>query len=264
MNLEAVCHQVEALARVSGEYLLAAAREFDNSTVEKKGHNDLVSHVDRTSEIMLVEGLGPLVPDAGFITEEKTKLVRGERYEWIIDPLDGTTNFIHGVPLFCISIALYENGTPVLGVVYEPNQDECFSAWKNGGAYLNGDRIRVSSTPSLSESLLATGFPYHDYDRMEPYMHVFDYCMRNTRGLRRLGSAAADLAYVAAGRFDAFYEYGLNPYDVAGGIVLVQEAGGKVTDFKGGPDATFSGEIIASNNRIHEEFLEVIRRHFGA
>jgi myo-inositol-1(or 4)-monophosphatase len=263
MDLGFLCREAAVLAKNAGSYLLLSAQEFDGTTVEKKGHNDLVSIVDRTSEAMLVEGLGRLLPEAGFIAEEKTKEVRGARFDWIIDPLDGTTNFIHGVPLYCVSIALYDNGRPVLGVVYEPNLDECFSAWDNGGAFLNGERIQVSSTRQLSDSLLATGFPYHDYGRMEPYMQVFDHCMRNTRGLRRLGSAAADLAYVAAGRFDAFYEYGLNPYDVAGGIVLVNEAGGKVTDFNGGPDATFGGEIVASNQLIHEEFLEVVREKFS-
>ncbi|MFM9027502.1 MAG: inositol monophosphatase family protein [Bacteroidota bacterium] len=262
MDLESLCQHVALIARDTGKFLLHERKGFDNSKIERKGHNDLVSYVDKTAEKRLVEALSIVLPKAGFIAEEKTAEKKGERFDWIIDPLDGTTNFVHGIPLYCVSIGLYENGQPVLGVVYEPNLDECFTAWKNGGAYLNGKSIRVSETTRMSDSLLATGFPYHDYGKMKPYMEVFDHCMRNTRGLRRLGSAAADLAYVAAGRFDAFYEYGLNTYDVAGGIMLVIEAGGNVTDFSGGLGHLQGKEIIASNKKIHSEFLEVLKTHF--
>jgi myo-inositol-1(or 4)-monophosphatase len=262
MNLEALCREVVALSEKAGSFILEERKRFNTSTVEHKGHNDLVSYVDKHAEAIIVEGLTELLPEAGFIAEEGTSLKKGERFEWIVDPLDGTTNFIHGVPCFCVSIALYENGQPVLGVVHELNQRECFYAWKDGGAWMNGTRIRVSNTATLADALIATGFPYHDYDRMEPYMKVFDHCMRYTRGLRRLGSAAADLAYLAAGRFDVFYEYGLNPYDVAAGVVLVQEAGGTVTDFSGGNNHTFGREIIASNSLLHPPFLDVLKESF--
>lgn len=150
----------------------------------------------------------------------------------------------------------------VLGVVHELNFDECFYGWKNGGAYMNGNRIYVSEINKLSESLMATGFPYHNYERMKPYMEIFDYCMHNTHGLRRLGSAAVDLAYVACGRFEGFYEYGLNSWDVAGGALIVKEAGGIVTDFSGGDNFIFGEEMIATNSLITKEFLEVVKEKF--
>ena len=167
------------------------------------------------------------------------------------------------MPCFCISIALMNDNEIVLGVVHELNFDECFYAWKDGGAYMNDNRIFVSGTNLLSESLMATGFPYHNYDRMKPYMEIFDYCMHNTHGLRRLGSAAADLAYVACGRFEGFYEYGLNSWDVAGGAIIVKEAGGIVTDFSGGGNFVFGAEIIATNAGIASEFLKVVKKKFS-
>lgn len=263
MNLASLCNEVIAISKVAGDFILMERKRFSSSAVELKGHNDLVSYVDKGAEKLIVDRLSELLPEAGFIVEEKTSEKTGDRYSWIVDPLDGTTNFVHGIPCFCVSIALYDHGQPVLGVVHELNLQECFYAWKDGGAWMNGEQIRVSAAVSMADSLIATGFPYYDYERMVPYMKVFDHCMRNTRGLRRLGSAAADLAYVAAGRFEAFYEYGLNPYDVAGGIVLVQEAGGTVTDFSGGDNHTFGREIIASNARIHEEFLNVVKENFS-
>lgn len=252
---------VQAICRLTGEvrkFILEERKKFRLSDIEIKGHNDLVSYVDKTAEQMIVSGLTELLPESGFITEENTSNKKGERYNWIIDPLDGTTNFIHGVPCFCISIALLDNDDLVAGVVHELNFDECFYAWKDGGAYMNGNRISVSSIKRLSDSLLATGFPYHDYSRMKEYMEVFDHCMRNTHGLRRLGSAAADLAWVAAGRFEAFYEYGLNPWDVAGGAIIVSEAGGKVIDFSGGKNYLFGAELIAGNREVTDELQEVI------
>ena len=255
---EKICIEVTKLTKIVGHFILDQRKEFQASSIEKKGHNDLVSYVDKESEQMLVKRLREIFPEAGFITEENTSVEKGLVYNWIIDPLDGTTNFIHGMPCFCISIALIKEQELVIGVVHELNLDECFYAWKNGGAYLNGEHIHVSSVEKLSDSLLATGFPYHDYSRMESYMQIFDYCMRHTHGLRRLGSAAADLAYVACGRFEGFYEYGLNAWDVAGGALLVKEAGGRVTDFKGGVDFIFGAEIVATNREIGNELLTVI------
>lgn len=257
-------HEITQLTAEVGKFILEERKKFRLSDIEIKGHNDLVSYVDKTSEKMIVDRLSKLLPEAGFITEENTASHKGERYNWIIDPLDGTTNFMHGVPCFCISIALLENDTLVAGVVHELNFDECFYAWKNGGAFLNGNTISVSTINKLADSLLATGFPYHDYSKMKPYMEVFDHCMRNTHGLRRLGSAAADLAYVAAGRFEAFYEYGLNPWDVAGGAIIVQEAGGKVVDFKGGNDFLLGAELIAGNTNVVDELQGVIGKIFSA
>ncbi len=262
-ELQQLCLDVTYLTAEVGAFILGERKIFSQNNIEKKGHNDLVSYVDKTAEKMIVTALKSLLPEAGFYTEESTDNTKGAFYNWIIDPLDGTTNFIHGIPCFCISIALLERDELILGVVHELNLDECFYAYQNGGAFLNGIQIHVSEINKLSDSLIATGFPYHNYDRMLPYMQVFDWCMRNTHGLRRLGSAAADLAYVACGRFEAFYEYGLNPWDVAGGAIIVKEAGGNVTDFSGEKNFIFGGELIAANSSVHSEMKEVIRNEFS-
>jgi myo-inositol-1(or 4)-monophosphatase len=262
LKLEQICRSIRVLTNEVRLFILNERKQFKSSSIEIKGHNDLVSYVDKKAEEMIVNGLRFLVDNAGFITEENTDSTKGETYNWIIDPLDGTTNFIHGMPNFCISIALMEKDELILGAVHELNFDEFFYAWKDGGAYMNDEKIHVSDVKKLSDSLLATGFPYHDYGRMKDYMRVFDYFMRNTHGLRRLGSAAADLVYVACGRFEAFYEYGLNPWDVAGGAIIVKEAGGIVTDFSGGKNFVFGRELIASNNNVAGEMLTVIRKEF--
>jgi myo-inositol-1(or 4)-monophosphatase len=225
-------------------------KTFDASKIENKGVHDLVSYVDKTSEKMIIESLQKLIPDAGFIAEEGTLDIKGERFNWIIDPLDGTTNYIHGIPIYSVSIALVDQNELACGVVYEVGHDECFYASKGGGAFLNGKPIRVSTRSDIHESLLATGFPYSDFSRMDSYMEFFKWAMTNSRGIRRLGSAAADLAYVASGRFDAFWEYSLKPWDVAAGALLVIEAGGKVSDYKGGSDYLFGREILATNGIV--------------
>ncbi len=263
LQLQKLCLSVTELTAEVGKFIIGERKIFSQSSIEKKGHNDLVSYVDKTAEERIVRQLKSLLPEAGFYTEESTDNSKGEKYNWIIDPLDGTTNFIHGIPCFCISIALLEGEELILGVVHELNLDECFYAYKNGGAFMNGKSISVSKITALSDSLIATGFPYHNYDRMVPYMQVFDWCMRNTHGLRRLGSAAADLAYVACGRFEAFYEYGLNAWDVAGGAIIVKEAGGVVTDFSGTNKFIFGGELIAANLNVHNEMQSVIENEFS-
>jgi myo-inositol-1(or 4)-monophosphatase len=262
LKSEQICRSIRVLTREVRQFILTERKQFKASSIEIKGHNNLVSYVDKTAEEMIVNGLRFLVDGASFITEENTDSTKGKRYNWIIDPLDGTTNFIHGMPSFCISIALMDGDELVIGVVHELNFDECFYAWKDGGAFMNDEKISVSQVKKLSDSLLATGFPYHDYGKMKQYMQVFDYFMRNTHGLRRLGSAAADLAYVACGRFEAFYEYGLNPWDVAAGALIVKEAGGTVTDFSGGNNFVFGKEMIAANGLVAEEMLETIRKEF--
>ncbi len=264
MNLEVICKNVCDLSRETGNFIREQGKTFSMSKVEYKGLNDMVSYVDKSAEKQLVDALMKVLPGAGFITEENTNTTRSDEYNWIIDPLDGTTNFVHGVPCFCISIALQRNQSLVLGVVYEINLDECFYAFENGGAFLNEKRISVSPVKELKSSLLATGFPYSDYHRMKPYMEVFNHFMYNTHGLRRLGSAAADLVYVACGRFEGFYEYGLNAWDVAAGAYIVSQAGGKVSDFSGTHDYVFGKEIIATNGHVHEEFLAVIKEKFTA
>lgn len=259
-----ICIDVCKVARSAGGFIREESQRFDPSRVEYKGLNDLVSYVDKTAEKIIVDGLKDLLKGATFIAEEKTIAEHDARYKWIIDPLDGTTNFVHGLPCYCVSIGLLDDTKLVLGVVYEINLDECFYSWLDGPAMMNEQEISVSSTPSLKMALIATGFPYTNYGRMKPYMEVFDYCMRNTHGLRRLGSAAADLVYVACGRLDAFYEYGLKAWDVAGGAFILQQAGGVITDFRGTSDYLFGEELIASNKMVFKEFFPVIQKSFNS
>lgn len=262
MDYKTLTYQVCDLCRDTGQFIREQATDFSEKKVESKGLHDLVSYVDRTAEMMLINALKKDFPEAGFIAEESGNAL-AEKYNWIIDPLDGTTNFVHGVPPYSISIALKRDNEIVLGVVYEINLDECFYAWEGSAAFLNNKQIGVSTTENLDNSLLATGFPYSDYSRMKAYLALFEYLMRNSRGLRRLGSAAVDLAYVACGRFDAFYEYGLNPWDVAAGAFIVQQAGGKNSTFDGQEDAIFGKDILASNNKIHAEMLKLIKQFEG-
>lgn len=264
VDLEKICSEVCNLARETGGFIRQERIGFAATSVEHKGHNDLVSYVDKTAESKLIAGLKTLIESSGFIAEENTIARSESEWQWIIDPLDGTTNFVHGIPCYCISIALTRNKKPVLGVIYEINLDECFYAWENSPAYLNGSEIHVSAVAGIHDSLIATGFPYTNYSRMVPYMEVFDYCMKNSHGLRRLGSAAVDLAYVACGRFEVFYEYGLNAWDVAAGAFLVQQAGGTVTDFSGKDDFIFGREIVAGNPGTHRELLAVISEKFSS
>ncbi len=262
MDLAVLTKKVISLTKEVGEFIHGESKVFDREHIEYKGMHDMVSYVDKTAERDLVKGLSSILPEAGFITEEKTSTVLGEEYNWIIDPLDGTTNFIHGVPTFSISIALQYKDELVLGVVYEINRNECFSAWKNGGAYLNGKRISVSLATAVENTLLATGFPFHEFSKMERYINVLRVLMQKCHGIRRIGSAAIDLAYVACGRFDGYFEYNLNSYDIAAGMVLVREAGGQVFDFKGGNNCFDRREIIATNGKISSELLAVLRKEF--
>ena len=262
MDLSGLTKKVVLLANEVGEFIRGESRIFDREHIEYKGLHDMVSYVDKTAERDLVKGLTMILPEAGFITEEQTSTVLADDYNWIIDPLDGTTNFIHGVPTFSISIALQYQAELVMGVVYEINRDECFSAWKNGGAYLNGKRISVSNANVVENTLLATGFPFYEFSKMERYLNVLRELMQKCHGLRRIGSAAVDLAYVACGRFDGYFEYNLNSYDVAAGMVLVTEAGGQVFDFAGGNEGIMRREIIATNGKISAELLEIIKKEF--
>ncbi|MDD4847717.1 MAG: inositol monophosphatase family protein, partial [Bacteroidales bacterium] len=202
---QAVCD----LAREVGKFQLEQQNLLKTSDVTEKSPNQLVSYVDQESESRLIHRLQQLLPEAGFITEEKTVADSMSEWFWIIDPLDGTTNYIHHLPIFSISIGLVHHQEVVAGVIYDPSQDECFSASKNNGAFLNGKRINVSDKINLKDTLVATGFPYYDFSKTEGYLDMFRQLMCSTRGIRRLGSAAIDLAYVACGRFDAFWEYGL-------------------------------------------------------
>lgn len=262
MNLENLATEVINLSKQVGEFIRQERQKFNSDNIEYKGLNDMVSYVDKAAEVQIVAALEALLPEAGFITEEKTKNEIGERYTWIIDPLDGTTNFIHGLPVFSVSIALQEYDELVLGVVYEINQDECFYAWKGAPAYLNGKVIKVTNSLKIADTLLATGFPYYDFEKQPAFIELFAELMRGCHGLRRLGSAAVDLAYTACGRFDGYYEYNLNSYDMAAGIVIVRQAGGEVVNFSGGKDLFNTREVVATNGKITGELLTAIQKYF--
>jgi myo-inositol-1(or 4)-monophosphatase len=263
LDLAQICREVTDLSTEVSDFLRKESHRFDISRIELKGMNDLVSYVDREAENMIVDRLRKIIPQAGFITEENPdfKTKTQSDFHWIIDPLDGTTNFMHGVPIFAVSIGLMYQDKMVLGVVHEVNRDECFHAWQNGGAYCNEAKIQVSNVKNLKESLLATGFPYRDFDQIPEYLDIIKHLMYGSHGLRRMGSAAVDLSYVAMGRFQGFFEYNLNAWDVAAGALIVQEAGGKVSTFSGDDNFIFGKQIVAACG-IHEEFLTVVQKYW--
>ncbi len=226
--------------------------------IEKKGAVDLVTDIDRKSEELIKNIILSKYPDHDFIAEEGTKSVNSSRYCWFVDPLDGTTNYAHGFPVYSVSIALVDGDEIIAGCVYNPNLDECFTAEKDMGAYLNGKPIRVSATALLDDSLLATGFPYDIRESDGNNLKEFSIFARKSQAIRRAGSAALDLAYLACGRFDGYWEFKLKPWDIAAGILLVNEAGGKVTSWAGDKCQIKLGEVLASNGLIHEQMLEVL------
>jgi myo-inositol-1(or 4)-monophosphatase len=262
MNLEKITNRVVGICLTDAAYIRQQLELLEAKDIELKEERNFVTYVDRKSEEMLVDELSRLVPGSGFIAEESQYGPEKAELTWVIDPLDGTTNFVHGVPIFSISVALMKEGRVILGVVHEINRSESFYSWKGGKAYLNGKEIRVSAAGNLYDSLLVTGFPYSRDHILDEYVNLFKGFMKKTQDLRRLGSAAADLAYVAAGRFEGFYEIGLSPWDVAAGAFIVQQAGGKVTDFSGGDDFIFGKSLVSSNGLVHDEMLEVIKEYY--
>jgi myo-inositol-1(or 4)-monophosphatase len=264
MNLEKIEKGVIEICREVGEFISHEGASFDLTRIEQKHvFNNLVSYVDKEAEKTLVTTLRKLFPAAGFITEEGTVEQAGRHeYSWIIDPLDGTTNFLHGIPLYAISIGLTRNEEVILGVIYDVCQKQCYHAIETGPAFCEDKIIKVSAISSLSESLLATGFPYYHFDKREDYLDIIKEFLNATHGIRRLGSAAIDLAYVACGRLEGFFEYNLHAWDVAAGTLIVQQAGGKVTDFTGGNNFLFGNQLCTSNSMVHTEMLEVIKNRW--
>jgi myo-inositol-1(or 4)-monophosphatase len=260
MDYSEICESVRIVAKEAGAYIRDQLNHVSDRNIQTKGKQNFVTSVDKAAEKMIVQRLETLLPEAGFITEEGTSTKSGIRFTWVIDPLDGTTNYIHGAPPVAVSIALLEEKEPVVGVVYETFMDECFYAWKGSKAYLNEREITVSRTAKVNDALIATGFPYHNFGRIEPFMQSLTHFFTGSHGVRRIGSAATDLAYVACGRYDAFYEYNLSPWDVAAGALILKQAGGIATDFKGDGDFLFSREIVASCADLHTEFLENVGR----
>lgn len=245
-------------AREAGQILL---EKFGRKIqISKKGDINLVTEADLASEKHIIEKIKSYYPKHAILAEESGEavIIGGDKtWKWIIDPLDGTTNFAHGYPCFAVNIALEYDNRTVLAVTYDPTRDELFSAEKGNGASLNGRKIRVSETEKLSEALIVTGFPYN-FAQKENFAHHLTQFLLKSRGVRRDGSAAIDLAYVACGRFDGFWEEGLNPWDVAPGFLLIEEAGGKVTDYRGASANAYVPPFCASNNLIHDEMLKVL------
>ena len=240
------------IAREAGALLMTHFRR--RIGFEYKGDVDLVTEADRSSEALITDRIRARWPRHDLVGEEGARVETGSDYRWYIDPLDGTTNFAHGFPVFCVSIALAHRGQRIAGVIYDPTRDELFAAERGSGAYLNQRRIQVSTVANMAECLCATGFPSHKRHQ-NPNIHFYHQITLKTHGVRRAGSAALDLAFVACGRLDAFWEFNLNPWDTAAGALLVEEAGGTITDMSGGPWRLDSRQTLATNSLVHADFV---------
>ncbi|MDP8253050.1 MAG: inositol monophosphatase family protein [Candidatus Kaelpia aquatica] len=255
MNLKKILKSSQRVALNAGDYVLSNLGRVKN--IEFKGERNLVTEVDRKSEEIIKSYLLKKYPDFNFVGEESGGDADSE-YCWLVDPIDGTNNFSHTFPVFCVSIALLKDKKPVLGVIYDPTRKEVFSAISKDGAYLNGKRISVSKIDQISRSLVATGFHYEFKDQADTNIEHCSNFIYHTQGVRRCGAAALDLAYVASGRLDGFWELGLNPWDTAAGILLIEEAGGKVTQMDGEVFSPFYPNIVSSNGLLHQEMLRII------
>ncbi|MEO5906588.1 MAG: inositol monophosphatase family protein [Saprospiraceae bacterium] len=264
MDFALILDQVLKVTDEAAAFIRSQAGQVDADMIEIKSRNSLVSYVDKEAERIIVEGLNKIIPGAGYITEEGTVTQQTSEYTWVIDPLDGTTNFLQQIPVYAVSIGLLHEEKLILGIVSDVEHRETFYAWKGGGAWCNGKQIHVSQRTDVNDAVVATGFPYASRDVLPQLTSVFDYFLKNARGIRRLGSAAIDLAYVACGRFDAYYETTLNSWDIAGGIILVEEAGGRVTDFSGGNDMMNNGQVIAAPKELHASVAQNISTFFQA
>lgn len=258
MDLKTLTLDTSAVVELAAAFIKKHYAQVKAHQIETKDHNSLVSYVDKGAEEILVEGLSKLIPDVGFLTEEDTENDLSKDYVWIIDPLDGTTNFLHNIPYFSVSVALWNKKDLLIGVIKDVMIGDVFTAYKDGGAYLNGHTMKINTIP-LSNSLIATGFPYNNDYPVEKHFKIIRHWLMNGRGIRRFGSAALDLCYVAAGRTQAYYETSLNAWDVAAGILIVREAGGIVTDFDGGDSSLDTGDIVASGKTLHTEVMSVIQ-----
>ncbi|RJQ16127.1 MAG: inositol monophosphatase [Nitrospiraceae bacterium] len=247
---------------LAGDIILSKLGKLSRENIDVKQASDFVTSVDRESELIIIETIRKKFPGHRFLAEESLREVEDANYRWIIDPLDGTTNYIHGYPVFSLSIALEFNGEIILGVIFDPLSDEIFTAETGKGAFLNGKPVRISTLTDLTDSLLATGFPFRKRDLIDPYLKLFKNIFNRVSDIRRAGSAALDLAYVASGRCEGFFEIGLGPWDIAAGSLLIKEAGGIVTDFGGGNDFLLTGNIVAAAPAIHGEILKEVKAVF--
>ena len=248
-------------AREAGKIINRASQDVGSLKILTKDYNDFVSEVDRSAEEAIIKILKEAYPNHGFFGEESGKTNVDAESIWIIDPLDGTTNFLHNFPCYCVSIALQERGVLTQAVIYDPVHNDLFTATKGRGAFLNDKRIRVTNRSKLQDSLISTGFPFKDFSYLDTYLEIFKDMAKKTSGLRRPGSAALDLAYVAAGYTDGFFEINLSPWDIAAGALLVQEAGGIVGDFEGNESWLKTGNIVAGNPKVFGQMLQVIAPH---
>jgi myo-inositol-1(or 4)-monophosphatase len=250
-------------ARRAGAIINRAAQNLDALTVQRKQENDYVSEVDRAAEQEIIDVLLNAYPNHAILAEESG--AKGEsEFQWIIDPLDGTTNYLHGFQQYGVSIALMHKGIITQAVIFDPARNDLFTASRGHGAYLNDHRLRVSKRIYLKDALIGTGFPYRDFSNLDAYIAIFKEMLQKTSGVRRPGAACLDLAYVAAGRLDGFWEFGLNPWDIAAGVLLVQEAGGLVGDFRGEQNYLQSGDTLAGNPKIFGQLLQLIAPHLPA
>ena len=251
-------------ARRAGQIINRASLDVDSLTVTTKQQSDFVTEVDKAAEAAIIKILQDAYPQYGILAEESGEIPgkgAGEAFQWIIDPLDGTTNFIHGFPQYAVSIALAEKGQVTQAVVYDPNRNELFTASKGGGAFINDRRIRVSKRVKLADALIGTGFPYRSFGSIDAYLAIFKELAEKSAGLRRPGAASLDLCYVAAGRTDGFFEIGLSPWDIAAGALIISEAGGLVSDFAGESDYLNTGNVIAGAPKIFGQLLKIVADH---
>lgn len=256
-----ICLKSIPIIKKTGLFIKNEIQKVGKSDIEVKDLNSLVSYVDKEAEHQLVKGLQVVLPEAGFITEEDTVIQEAKSVTWIIDPLDGTSNYLHQIPHYAVSVGLLVDNILKVGIVLDASCGECFYAWEGGGAFLDEQKITVSDTQNIQHSLIATGFPYKVKD-VAPLIRTLGHFMRHARGIRRMGAAALDLAYVACGRFDTYYETTLNAWDVAGGALIVKEAGGIVSDFNGTNDYLFGKTLIATNGQMHNKIQEIIKSNF--
>jgi len=263
MDYKKLCFQVQDIARETGSFIRGEQKKISAKNIEIKSVASLVTYVDKSAEQQIVAALKELIPDSGFVAEEGTAVSNNEKYTWFVDPLDGTTNYIHGLAPHSVSIGLAEDNKLVMGVVYEVGADEMFYAWKDSPAYCNGEEIHVAIRSKSEDTVVATGFPYYALDKIDEYLRSMRHFMQVTRGIRRFGSAAIDLSYTAAGRFDAFYEHALHAWDLAAGVFILQQAGGKVSDFSGGENWLFGGELVAASESYFDEFYQIVNKYLG-
>jgi myo-inositol-1(or 4)-monophosphatase len=247
-------------ARKAGSIINRASFDIDKLTIRKKRQNDFVSEVDEAAEEAIISVLRDAYPDHGILAEESGRSDTKSDYVWVIDPLDGTTNFLHGFPQYCVSIGLLHKGKPTQAVVFDTNRNELFTATKGVGAYLNDRRIRASRIDKVEDALVGTGFPFREVGHLDDYLRMFKNVTKGTSGIRRPGAAALDLAWVACGRIDAFWEIGLSPWDMAAGALLVREAGGLIGDLDGNEGFLDSGRVVAANPKIFSAFLQLLKQ----